>query len=320
MNQKERMIIQKVKECRWKPVEFEEDTIPVQKKKRRDLRITFVVCFCLAASLSSLGIIGKAYDASVPATMPLPETPAISAENAILMDEEGRILFEKNSCDRGYPASTTKIMTALVTLKILEEQGLPIDSEVIVPEEAVGVEGSSIYLKKGERLTIEELLYGMMLQSGNDAATAIATCIGGNLQTFVVKMNEEAARLNCSGTHFTNPSGLFDENHFTTARDLALITAEAMKKEEFRQIVGSPSWKSERSGRNFYNKNKTVHQYEGATGVKIGFTKASGRTLVASAKRDGRELIAVVLRDGNWFNDAYAMMDYGFVLEKGDVH
>ncbi len=284
----------------------------------RKLRVVATVCFCLAVLLGSMGTIGKAYEKSISTAAPVLAAPAISAENAVLMDEDGRILFEKNSKERGYPASTTKIMTALVALNILEEQGLPLDSEVIVPEEAVGVEGSSIYLKKGERITMEELLYGMMLQSGNDAATAVAICAGGNLQNFVVRMNEEAARLDCSNTHFTNPSGLFDENHFTTATDLALIAAEAMKKDDFRQIVGSTSWKSERSGRNFYNKNKTVHQYQDATGVKIGFTKASGRTLVASARRDGRELITVVLRDGNWFNDAYAMLDYGFALEKGD--
>ncbi len=151
-----------------------------------------------------------------------------------------------------------------------------------------------------------------MLQSGNDSATALAICMGGSLSDFVALMNERAASLDCTGTHFTNPSGLYDENHYTTALDLARIAKAAMEREDFRKIVATKDWQSEDTGRSFHNKNKTIFQYEGATGVKIGFTKASGRTLVASAERKGRQLIAVVLNDGNWFEDAYALMDYGF--------
>lgn len=239
-------------------------------------------------------------------------TPSVSAESAILIDEEGKVLYEKNANAKSYPASTTKIMTALVVLETLDELGLGKDSEIIVPEEAVGTEGSSIYLKKGERLTIEELLYGLMLQSGNDSATALAMCVGGSLGDFVGMMNEKAASLGCSGTHFTNPSGLYDENHYTTAADLGRIAGEAMKREDFRKIVAAKDWQNGDGSRSFHNKNKTIFQYEGATGIKIGFTKASGRTLVASAEREGRQMIAVVLRDGNWFNDAYALMNYGF--------
>ena len=125
-------------------------------------------------------------------------------------------------------------------------------------------------------------------------------------------MNEKAETLGCSGTHFTNPSGLYEENHYTTAADLARIAGEAMKRDDFRKIVSTKDWQNADGSRSFHNKNKTVFQYDGATGVKIGFTKASGRTLVASAKRDDKEMIAVVLCDGNWFNDAYALMDYGF--------
>lgn len=238
--------------------------------------------------------------------------PGVSAESAILIDEGGKVLYEKNAKARSYPASTTKIMTALVVLETLDELGLGIDSEVIVPEEAVGIEGSSIYLKKGERLTIEELLYGLMLQSGNDSATALAMCVGGSLGDFVSMMNEKAIGLGCSGTHFTNPSGLYDENHYTTAADLAQIASEAMKREDFHKIVSAKDWRNGDGSRSFHNKNKTIFQYEGATGIKIGFTKASGRTLVASAEREGRQMIAVVLRDRNWFNDAYALMNYGF--------
>ena len=246
------------------------------------------------------------------ATQPEISPPSVSAESAVLIDEDGEVLYEKNADEKSYPASTTKIMTALVTLEKLDELGLDKKSEIIVPEEAVGIEGSSIYLKKGERLTIEELLYGLMLRSGNDSAAALAVCMGGSLGEFVSMMNERAAALGCSGTHFTNPSGLYEENHYTTASDLAKIAHEAMKREDFREIVRAKDWQSEDGSRSFHNKNKTVFQYEGATGIKIGFTKASGRTLVASAERDGRQMIAVVLRDGNWFNDAYALMDYGF--------
>ena len=239
--------------------------------------------------------------------------PAVSAAGAILIRADtGAVLFEKEAEKRLYPASTTKIMTALVVLETLEKLSLGPDSRVVIPAEAAGLEGSSIYLKAGENISMEELLYGMMLQSGNDAATAAAICAGGSLQNFVLQMNQKAEELGCTGTHFTNACGLFDENHYTTAKDLACIAAAAMRREDFRRIVSSPDWQSTESERNFYNKNKTVHQYEGGDGVKIGFTKASGRTLVASATRNDVSLIAVVLRDGNWFQDAYAMLDYGF--------
>lgn len=243
----------------------------------------------------------------------LPQPPSVSAEQAILIDgKTGEVLFEKNADEKGYPASTTKIMTAMLTLEICDEAGADISQKVVIPEEAVGVEGSSLYLKKGEKKTIEELLYGVMLRSGNDGATALAAAMGGNVKHFVRLMNEKAAALGCTGTHFVNPSGLFDEDHYTTARDLAKIARHAMKNKTFRQVVGTKSWK------NYYNKNKTVFQYDGATGIKIGFTKMSGRTLVASSSRDGESLICVVLADGNWFNDAYALMDYGYEVKGCD--
>lgn len=291
----------------------------MERKKKSKIYIAGIVC--LAFSLGALGgleLSNGDLDASevnktsetwkVSAGAP----PSISAESAALIDESGQILYEKNANAKGYPASTTKIMTALVVLEKLDELGLGMDSEVIIPEEAVGIEGSSIYLKKGERISIEELLYGLMLQSGNDSATALAMCVGGSLSSFVSMMNAKAETLGCSGTHFTNPSGLYEENHYTTAADLARIAGEAMKREDFRKIVSAKDWQNADGSRSFHNKNKTVFQYDGATGIKIGFTKASGRTLVASAKRDDKEMIAVVLCDGNWFNDAYALMDYGF--------
>lgn len=249
--------------------------------------------------------------------------PGISAGAAILVESAGDgaeanaeggldVLYEYNADKKMYPASTTKIMTVLVVLEICEEQNLKLDNEIIVPSGAEGVEGSSLYLKAGERVSLEKLMYGLMLQSGNDAAAALAIALGGGEDEeaaqvrFVERMNETAAALGCENTHFTNPHGLHHEQHYTTARDLAKIAEAAMKKDIFRQIVSAREWGD------FANKNKTVFQYEGGNGIKIGFTKASGRTLVASASRSGRQLIAVVLNDGNWFQDAYALMDYGF--------
>lgn len=238
---------------------------------------------------------------------------ALGAEGAILIDTKDKtVLFEKNADKKLYPASTTKIMTALVALETLEGIGAGQDSRVTVPDEAAGLEGSSVYLKAGQQVTMEELLYGMMLQSGNDAAAAVAICCGGDMETFVEKMNDKAAALGCGSTHFTNPSGLHDEGHYTTARDLAIIGAAAMEREDFRRIVSAESWQSQDTGRSYVNKNKTLFQYDGGNGIKIGYTKASGRTLVASAERDGKVLIAVVLNDHNWFEDAYGMLDYGF--------
>ena len=245
--------------------------------------------------------------------------PIIEAKGAILIDaKDGAVIYEKDADRKLYPASTTKIMTTLVALEIMEEIEASLDSEVVIPREAVGVEGSSIYLKEGERVTVEELLYGVMLRSGNDAATAISIALGGDLDTFNKRMNEKAANMGCKNTKFINPSGLFDEEHYTTARDLSRISREAMKNEIFREIAKTKVWGNENSERTFENKNKTVTQYEGATGIKIGYTKKSGRTLVASAKRGKVELIVVVLDDPNWFDDAYKLLDYGFDRMEND--
>ena len=224
-------------------------------------------------------------------------------------------MYEKSADEKAYPASTTKIMTALVTLENLEKHDSPITQTVEVPAEAAGVEGSSLYLAAGEKISMEDLLYGLMLVSGNDAATALACIIGGTQENFISMMNDKAAELHCSNTHFTNPSGLFDEDHYTTARDMAVIAREAMKDPTFRKIVATKDHKAQRTDSDyltFHNKNKTIFQYDGGTGIKIGYTKASGRTLVASAERDGRSMICVVMSAPDWFQDAYKLMDYGF--------
>lgn len=275
------------------------------------MKKAITIIFAVLAFVLGLMIFGyMAEPVSKSAAADLPQAPPVSAKQAILIDgKSGEVIYEKNADEKGYPASTTKIMTSLVALNLCRQYDIDIKQEVKVPKVAVGVEGSSLYLKEDQEITIEDLLYGVMLRSGNDGATALAAILGGNLEHFVRLMNQTAEKLGCEGTRFVNPSGLFDENHYTTARDLAAIARQAMKNKDFRKVVGAKSWKT------YDNKNKTVHQYDGATGIKIGFTEMSGRTLVASAKRNGTELICVVLSDSNWFNDAYALMDYGFEIK-----
>ncbi|NLD19590.1 MAG: D-alanyl-D-alanine carboxypeptidase [Clostridiales bacterium] len=244
------------------------------------------------------------------------ESIQISAGQAILTDgKTGRVIYERHADEKAYPASTTKIMTALITIETLEKYDSPMEQKVRVPAEAAGVEGSSIYLAQEEEISIEDLLYGLMLVSGNDTATALACIIGGDEKTFVGMMNDRAEALGCTGTNFTNSSGLFDENHYTTARDMAKISREAMKNKIFRRIVGTRDWQAcreESQYNSFHNKNKTVHEFEGGNGVKIGYTESSGRTLVASAKRGKRTMICVVMSAPDWFNDAYRLMELGF--------
>ncbi|MBQ8590144.1 MAG: D-alanyl-D-alanine carboxypeptidase [Firmicutes bacterium] len=239
------------------------------------------------------------------------QPPVVSARSAVVMDlASGRVLYEKQGMERVYPASTTKIMTVLLGI----EYGR-LDRMVTVGGEAIGVEGSSIYLMDGETISLEDLLYGALLRSGNDAATAIAMEIGETTDGFVELMNRRAAELGMEGTHFTNPTGLHEEQHYTTAYDMALLGRAAMVNPAFSVIAGTKSHTAQRQeGRDpyFYNKNKVVHQYEGGTGVKIGYTKASGRTLVASSERDGRAVICSVMDAPDWFNDAYALMNWAY--------
>lgn len=245
---------------------------------------------------------------------------AVSAQKAILMDAEtGRVIYEKDAYSRSLIASTTKIMTALVVC----EQCNVLD-RMRIPKEAVGIEGSSMYLKEGEVLTIQELLYGLMLQSGNDAAVALAIYCGGTVEGFVELMNDKAYRLGLTGTNFENPNGLDSPNHYATARDLAVMTAYAMQNPIFAQTV---STKSVRIGeRSLQNHNKLLWRIDGADGVKTGFTKAAGRILVSSARRDGRRLICVTINDGNDWADHQLLLEDGFsryenktIVRAGDV-
>ncbi len=200
----------------------------------------------------------------------------------------GRVLEAKNAEAKLPMASTTKIMTALI---VIEECNL--DEEITVPREAVGVEGSSIYLKYDEKISVRDLVYGLMLRSGNDSAAALAIHHSGNIDNFVVRMNERARELGASSTNFTNPSGLPDPKHYTTAKDLGLIACAAMKNETFAKVVSTKNYNG--NYRSFVNKNKILSKLEGANGVKTGYTTKAGRCLVSSCERDGMDLVCVVL-------------------------
>ena len=231
---------------------------------------------------------------------------AISAQKAILTDAgTGRVLYEKDADSRSLIASTTKIMTALVVC----EQCNVLD-RMRIPKEAVGIEGSSMYLREGEVLTVQELLYGLMLHSGNDAAVALAIYCGGTVEGCAELMNDKAHRLGLTGTHFDNPHGLDSPTHYSTARDLAVLAAYAMENPIFARTVSA---KTVRAGeRSLRNHNKLLWRVDGADGVKTGFTKASGRVLVSSAQRDGRRLICVTINDGNDWQDHATLLEGGF--------
>ena len=245
---------------------------------------------------------------------------AVSAEKAILLDAvSGRVLYEKNADAQSLIASTTKIMTALVVC----EQCNVLD-RMRIPKEAVGIEGSSMYLKEGEVLTLQELLYGLMLSSGNDAAVALAIYCGGTVEGFAELMNDKARILGMKNTHFENPNGLDSPGHYSTARDLAVLAAYAMENPIFAKTV---STKSIRVGERYLtNHNKLLWRVEGADGVKTGFTKAAGRILVSSATRDSRRLIAVTLNaPGDWqdhtvlLNDGFARYAVRNIVRKGQL-
>ncbi len=241
----------------------------------------------------------------------------LSAHSAVLINQDdGSILYSKNEDIRLPMASTTKIMTALLAL----ESGR-LSDEVLITAESVGVEGSSIYLEKSDKITLESLVWALMLESANDAASSIAVFLGGSVEGFAEMMNDKAAELQLKNTHFTNPHGLYDEEHYTTAIDLARISAAAMDNELFSQIVATKkhtisftSAQGEIKQRYLNNHNKMLNMYEGASGIKTGFTKKSGRCLVSAASRYGVELIAVTLSAPDDWKDHKSMLDYGFSL------
>lgn len=228
-----------------------------------------------------------------------------SAASAVLIEQRsGRVIYEQAADEERLIASITKIMTAVVAL---EHGELQMPYTVTAQDMA---EGSSMYLKPGDQLRLEELLYGLMLVSGNDAALAVAHCVSGDTEEFVALMNDTAARLGMEHSHFANPNGLDAEGHYSSARDMAVLAAYALANHDFRRIVSTASVTI--GERYLANHNKLLRLCEGCIGVKTGFTKAAGRTLVSAAQRDGMTLVCVTLNDGNDWNDHMALLDYGF--------
>ncbi|MED3961898.1 D-alanyl-D-alanine carboxypeptidase family protein [Niallia taxi] len=252
----------------------------------------------------------------------------VSANSAILMEQEsGRVIYEKDAHTQRRIASITKIMTAILAI----ESG-KMNDMVTISENAVRTEGSSIYLKAGDKIPLEDLVYGLMLRSGNDAATAIAEYVGGSLDGFVYLMKQKAEEIGMKDTNFENPHGLDDhENHYSTAYDMALLTRYAMENDMYKKIAGTEKYRSEDPDgdwdRVWKNKNKLLTGlYEYTTGGKTGFTKLAKRTLVSTAEKDGVELIAVTLNDPDDWDDHINMYESAFknykmalVLEKGKV-
>lgn len=257
-------------------------------------------------------VIAAAMASQITAAYSLAAPSDISAVSAIVIEADtGTVVYEKNADEQRAMASTTKIMTAILTIEAGD-----LDREFTVDSYAIMVEGTSMGLQEGDRVSRRDLLYGILLPSGNDAANAAAVSVGGSIGGFVEMMNRKAQQLGLSSTHFVTPSGLDASGHYTTARDLAALTAYAMRNEIFREIVccsqaqvefGDPPYM-----RTLYNSNKMLKQYDGAIGVKTGFTDNARRCLVSAAERDGVTLIAVTLNAGDDWNDHAKMLDYGF--------
>ncbi len=237
---------------------------------------------------------------------------AISAQAYVLMDAEtGKVLKSHNEQARLPMASTTKILTALVAI-----ENSDVNKLVKIDKKAVGIEGSSIYLRQGEEMKMLDLLYGLMLRSGNDAATAIAIEVGGSVEGFADMMNKKAKEIGALNSHFDNPHGLDSKTHYTTAYDLALISSKALENDILSKICATKTHKvpanNVSNDRIFVNKNKMLSSYDGAIGLKTGYTKKCGRCLVSGAERDGVKLVSVVLNAPSMWLDSSNLLDYGF--------
>lgn len=241
----------------------------------------------------------------------------LSAQAAVLICvNNGEVLYSRNGDKQLSMASTTKIMTSLLALEYPEPY-----KEITVTDEMVRIEGTSMGLKAGDSVSLRELVYGMLLQSGNDAANTVACVIGGNIENFAAMMNERAKQIGMDNTNFVTPSGLDDENHYSTAYDMALLACECMRNPEFAFICsqkrasltyGNPPYL-----RTLTNHNKLLQMYKHSVGIKTGFTKKSGRCLVSAAEKDGITLVAVTLRAPDDWNDHIALFEYGFSKCRG---
>ena len=231
---------------------------------------------------------------------------AVSAKAAILMHaDSGRVLYEKNADEHMLIASTTKIMTAIVVLEHCE-----LDDLVEVDSRSAGIEGSSMYLKAGESYTVEDLLYGLLLVSGNDAASALALHVADSMEEFAELMNSKAAELGMTESSFKNAHGLDEEGHYSTARDMAKLAAYCMGNEDFARIAGTVSHTV--GEQTLVNHNRLLREYDGCLGLKTGYTMAAGRTLVTCAERDGARYVCVTLNDPDDWDDHKALYDWAF--------
>ncbi len=231
---------------------------------------------------------------------------AVSAKAAILMHaDSGRVLYEKNADEHMLIASTTKIMTAIVVLEHCE-----LDDLVEVDSRSAGIEGSSMYLKAGESYTVEDLLYGLLLVSGNDAASALALHVADSMEEFAELMNTKAAELGMTESSFKNAHGLDEEGHYSTARDMAKLAAYCMGNEDFARIAGTVSHTV--GEQTLVNHNRLLREYDGCLGLKTGYTMAAGRTLVTCAERDGARYVCVTLNDPDDWDDHKALYDWAF--------
>ena len=231
---------------------------------------------------------------------------ADNSSSEIVMElNTNRVLHEKNAHDKKFMASTTKILTAIVII-----ENCNIDDEVTITKETIGVEGSSIYLEEGERLTVKELLYGLMLRSGNDVAVALALAVSPSMEEFVAMMNQTAQKYGATQTHFMNPHGLDNPEHYTTARDLALLSAVALRNPTFVEICSTKQKRIDgpEMPRVLINKNKLLNTLDGCIGVKTGYTKKTGRSFVGAREVDGQKIVCVVLNCGPMFPETAQLL------------
>ncbi len=281
----------------WQKILSKHSKTKIMKKLLLVALTVAVICVCCSGSaLASSG----------------PNFSTTARAACVMEQSSGRMLYQKNAQMPLPMASTTKIVTALTVLNNCEN----IDEVCVIPKAAVGIEGSSIYLREGEKLTVRELLCGLMLRSGNDCAVALALKIGGSLENFAEMMNATATECGATNSNFVTPHGLHDENHYTTAEDLAKITCVALKNQTFRQIVASKSTKISNDGYDYdrvlVNKNKLLSGFEGADGVKTGYTTRAGRCFVGSATRNGMQVVVVVLNCGPMFEETAQMLEVAF--------
>lgn len=290
--------------------------------KRRSFKYIFIFNSLLVLSIIFLAVLSlKNVVRSVPSSIATPlvnsKTQSVSfcsgAKSAVILDaKSGAVLYEKNASEKLPMASTTKIMTALAVLNF-ENDNINLDKIIETPYKATCIEGTSIYLSNGEKMTVRDLLYGMLLESGNDAASALAIGIFGSEKACVDYMNELCHSMGLVLTHFDNVHGLDSKEHYTTAYELAMITKKAMENDTFRQIVSTKSYVADgEKKRYFSNHNRLLNTFDGMIGVKTGYTSKSGRCLVTCAKRENEEYIAVTLNDRNDWQDHREMLEYSF--------